>query len=60
MNKKRVVINFIDWDKSSKQIATSGEITGNVGQQIDYRSQDQIKELENKGYVLEKILILRV
>ncbi|MBB1128208.1 mucin-binding protein, partial [Limosilactobacillus balticus] len=52
INDQTAVVNYVDQDNNNAQIATSGNLTGKPGSAIDYSTADQIKELENQGYVL--------
>ena len=40
-------------DGTNKQLATSGDLTGKSGSEINYSTADQIKELISQGYVLK-------
>ena len=50
--KKKAIVNYIDLDNDKNNIATSGELLGNVGEEIGYSSSDQIDALKKQGYVL--------
>lgn len=50
--KKKAIVNYIDLDNDKTNIATSGELLGNVGEEIGYSSSDQIDALKKQGYVL--------
>ena len=52
--RNKAIVNFIDIDNGSAQLASSGELNGEAGQRIVYDSQAQINSLEQQGYVLEK------
>ena len=41
--KKKAIVNYIDLDNDKNNIATSGELLGNVGEEIGYSSSDQSK-----------------
>ena len=52
VNDQNAVVNYVDQDNNNAQIATSGNLTGKPGSVINYSTADQIKQLENQGYVL--------
>ncbi|OCW64129.1 hypothetical protein BBP12_00865, partial [Limosilactobacillus reuteri] len=52
VNDQNAVVNYVDQDNNNTQIATSGNLTGKPGSVINYSTADQIKQLENQGYVL--------
>ncbi|MCC4330647.1 YSIRK-type signal peptide-containing protein, partial [Limosilactobacillus reuteri] len=52
VNDQTAVVNYVDQDNNNAQIATSGNLTGKPGSVINYSTADQIKQLENQGYVL--------
>ena len=49
---QNAVVNYIDTDDNNKQIATSGDLTGKAGSQIDYSTKTTLTDLLNKGYEL--------
>ena len=51
-SEQSAVVNYIDQDNNNAQIATSGKLTGKLGEKIDYSTADTIKALENQGYEL--------
>ncbi len=52
VNDQTAVVNYVDQDNNNAQIATSGNLTGKPGSVINYSTADQIKQLEDQGYVL--------
>ncbi|MCC4347454.1 MucBP domain-containing protein [Limosilactobacillus reuteri] len=52
VNEQTAVVNYVDQDNNNAQIATSGNLTGKPGSVINYSTADQIKQLEDQGYVL--------
>ncbi|WP_143454514.1 mucin-binding protein, partial [Limosilactobacillus reuteri] len=52
VNDQTAVVNYVDQDNNNAQIATSGNLTGKPGTVINYSTADQIKQLEDQGYVL--------
>ncbi|TSO26649.1 YSIRK-type signal peptide-containing protein [Lactobacillus sp. LL6] len=49
-----VIYQDINDPSKPVQLATSGKLTGKVGNKIDYSTTDEIKILTDKGYVLVK------
>lgn len=47
-----VVVKYTDLDNNLTELSTSGSLTGNIGDQINYSTADEIKNLTNQGYVL--------
>lgn len=47
-----IVVKYMDLDNDLALLATSGDLTAQGGQPIDYSTVDEIKKLEDKGYVL--------
>ncbi|MRH72548.1 YSIRK-type signal peptide-containing protein, partial [Lactobacillus reuteri] len=52
VNDQTAVVNYVDQDNNNAQIATSGNLTGKPGSVINYSTANQIKQLEDQGYVL--------
>lgn len=46
------VVKYTDLDNNLTELSTSGSLTGNIGDQINYSTADEIKNLTNQGYVL--------
>ena len=55
--KKKAIVNYIDLDNDKNNIATSGELLGNVGEEIGYSSSDQIDAL-NLILILELVKVI--
>lgn len=47
-----VVVRYTDLDNNLAELSTSGNLTGNIGDKINYSTADEIKNLINQGYVL--------
>ncbi|MBD5429891.1 hypothetical protein [Lactobacillus sp.] len=47
-----IVVKYMDLDNDLAQLSTSGDLIAEVGQRIDYSTVDEIKRLEEQGYVL--------
>ncbi|MCR1916543.1 hypothetical protein NSA03_04400 [Lactobacillus taiwanensis] len=47
-----VVVQYVDLDNNLAELASSGELTGNVGERIEYSTADEIEKLTNQNYVL--------
>ena len=47
-----VVVQYVDLDNNLAELASSGELTGKVGERIEYSTADEIEKLTNQNYVL--------
>ena len=47
-----VVVRYTDLDNNLAELSTSGNLTWNIGDKINYSTADEIKNLINQGYVL--------
>lgn len=47
-----VVVKYTDLDNNLTELSTSGSLTGNIGDEINYSTADEIKSLTKQGYVL--------
>ena len=50
-NTQNAQVRYVDLT-NNEELANSGNLTGQPGDKINYSTADQIKELEDKGYVL--------
>ncbi|MCT3614976.1 mucin-binding protein, partial [Lactobacillus acidophilus] len=49
----QVIYRDVNDPNKVTQLATSGDLTGKAGSEIDYNAQSEIDNLINKGYVLK-------
>lgn len=47
-----VAVKYTDLDNNLAELSTSENLTGNIGDKINYSTADEIKNLTNQGYVL--------
>lgn len=47
-----VAVKYTDLDNNLAELSTSGNLTGNIGDKINYSTADEIKKLTSQGYVL--------
>ena len=47
-----VAVKYTDLDNNLAELFTSENLTGNIGDKINYSTADEIKNLTNQGYVL--------
>lgn len=51
-NVASVIVKYTDLDDNLTELSTSENLTGNIGEKINYSTADEIKNLTSQGYVL--------